>query len=160
MRRLWNAATSQPIGERITLKGTAYRAVFSMDGKIALVVSSDLQEGNSTAVVIDAARGETLGQPIESKERISDAQIAPDGGDVVVLVAAGTARLFDTKSARAMGELVSDKVRVESTRFAPDGKTFLTIDQDETTQFWDRESPTHRRSNSSAIAGYRHCIST
>ncbi len=131
--RLWDAATSRPLGQPMEHSEEVKSVAFSPDGKTILTGSLD-----KTARLWDAASGRPLGQPLEHSAAVSSAAFSPDGKTIVTGCLDKTARLWDAATGRPLGRPLEHPGMVYSVAFSPDGKTFLTGSYyDEPARLWD-----------------------
>jgi WD40 repeat protein len=87
--QVWDAATGQPLGIRLTHQGSVSSAAFSPDGTRVVTASAD-----KTAQVWDAATGQPLGIRLTHQGWVSSAAFSPDGTHVVTASADKTAQVW------------------------------------------------------------------
>jgi WD40 repeat protein/tetratricopeptide (TPR) repeat protein len=130
--RFWDADTGRPIGPPLTHDGHIFPPVFSPDGRIILIPSSD-----GTARFWDSATGQPIGQPLVRPGIFRCAAFSPDGKIILTGSRDGTAQLWDAATSKPLGLPMRHGSEVRSVVFSRDGKTVLTACQDKEARRWD-----------------------
>ena len=130
--RLWDAATSKPIGQPMRHKRLVTAAYFSPDGQRVVTASKD-----GTARIWDAATSKPIGQPMEHEGWVYSAQFSPDGQRIVTASRDRTARIWDAATGEQIGQPMEHESWVYSARFSPNGQQILTASEGNTARLWD-----------------------
>ena len=127
--RIWDAATGQPIGERLPHKSAV--AAFTPDGRTILT-------GGRDGIVRqwDAVTGRPVGLPVSNGREVTSLAFGPDGRTILVGTEQG-AFLWDLANCRQSGPRLYHRLGVTSAVFSADGRTVLTGSTDETARLWD-----------------------
>jgi WD40 repeat protein len=136
--RLWDAESSQQIGEPLTGHANAVlSAAFSPDGKRIVTASAD-----RTARLWDVGSGQQIGEPLMGHtDAVQSAAFSPDGKRIVTASWDRTARVWDAENGKQIGEpLMGHTGYVTSASFSPDGRRIVTASRDRTARLWDAES--------------------
>lgn len=135
--RLWNATTSQAIGQPL-VGHTNYVSslVFSGDGKILASGSFD-----GTVILWNVENHERIGEPVTAHNNgVSRLAFAPFG-NILASCGRGEVRLWDITTNQPVGQpLQGHKGWVRSIAFSDDGKILASGGQDGTIILWDVES--------------------
>jgi|GEM_PF-160674 len=111
--------------------GGAYAKQLSPDGLRVLFT------GRDHAHVRDAKTGEPLGPPLRHYAHVADAQISPDGFQIVTASADKSARVWGSVTGQPLTEPIRHEAAVTSARFSPDGDRIVTVSADRTARVWD-----------------------
>jgi WD40 repeat protein len=130
--RLWNAATSEQIGETMKQQSSDTLA-FRPDGKALVVGGGTVMSGQ--AQMWDALTRKPLGEPMRHDGAIWTAAFSPDGGTVLTASSDGTAKLWDGNG--RLLRTLPHHAGVSAAVFSKDGKAVLTASQDRTARLWD-----------------------
>jgi hypothetical protein len=122
--RIWDVATSRPVGASIPRKDEIWAFAFRRDGRRLLTAGSDRQ-----AQIWDAETGEPAAAPMLHESAVWQAQFSPDGTRVLTSTSRGMARLWDASTGHPLTEPFPDHpvsvhiIMSPSTtaRFSPDG---------------------------------------
>jgi WD40 repeat protein len=133
--RLWDVATSQPIGQPLT-GHTDYVAsvAFSPDGKTLASGSWD-----KTIRLWDVATGKSISQPLTGHtDDVGSVAFSPDGKTLASGSWDKTIRLWDVATGQPIGQpLTGHTEAVLSVAFSPDSKTLASGSWDHTIRLWD-----------------------
>jgi eukaryotic-like serine/threonine-protein kinase len=130
--RLWDAATTKPLGKPLPHQDQVRAVAFSPGGKTVLTGSDD-----GTARLWDASTGKPLGPPLVHQGWVRAVAFSPGGKTVLTGSDDGTARLWDASTGQPLGEPLSQRGKVLAVAFSVDGKTFVTAVKDGGVQLWD-----------------------
>ena len=102
MARLWDAATSEPIGEPMIHKARAYTAEFNSDGTRVVTASTD-----TTARVWDGITGAPITPPLQHQREVKSAKFSPDGSTVLTASEDTSAQLLGRRDGAGAGRSVT-----------------------------------------------------
>jgi WD40 repeat protein/predicted Ser/Thr protein kinase/tetratricopeptide (TPR) repeat protein len=130
--RMWDAATGQPIGERLPHQSEV--AAFSLDGQT--VLTGGIMDG--TVRQWDAVTGRPIGLPLVNRSLTEVTALAfnPDGHTILIGTEHG-AFMWDLADCQQLGPQFYHRQGVVSAAFSPDGRTVLTGSRDLTARLWD-----------------------
>jgi WD40 repeat protein/serine/threonine protein kinase/tetratricopeptide (TPR) repeat protein len=130
--QVWDAATGQPVTNRMKHQGIVYWATFSPDGRRAVTASQD-----GTARAWDAATGQATTEPLRHAGSVSRGAFSPDGRRVITASEDGTARVWDAATGRPVTEPLKHGGPVGLAAFSADGLHILTDARDGIASLWD-----------------------
>jgi WD40 repeat protein/serine/threonine protein kinase/tetratricopeptide (TPR) repeat protein len=119
--RLWDVATSLPIGHPMRHDGQVVSVAFSPGGKAVVTGSLD-----NTARLWDAGTGSPIKPPLHHPAHVLAVTFSPDGKTILTGCKDGRARLWDVATGQLIGRPLLHPTDVKSVAFSPDGKTILT----------------------------------
>ena len=136
--RLWNTATSRPIGE--PLKGhvrSVLSAAFSPDGKVIVTAGK-----RPDRAAVDATTGQPIGNWLSGyDDTIESVAFSPDGKRIVTASYDGTARLWEPATRQQIGKpLRGHQDIVFRAAFSPDGQRIVTASRDGTARVLGRRT--------------------
>lgn len=143
LARVWDAKTGQlqlTLRSACTIEDSGYSpdacglrdVAFSPDGTQLATAGND-----RTAVIWDAATGQSLVRIAGHDGVVTSVTFSPDGTQVATSGSDRTARLWDSASGAEMRRLDGHTGRVNSVDFSPDGKRIVTSSADQTARVWD-----------------------
>ncbi len=130
--RLWDAATSLPIGKPLAHTDETGIVTFSPDRKTILTVAED-----GTVRLWNATTGLPIGTPMVHPSAVRSVVFSPDGKTILTGSVDKMARLWDVATCRPLGLPLRHPDMVLSVAFSPDSKTILTGSEDRTARLWD-----------------------
>ena len=148
MARLWDVATSQPIGTPLLHPGSVSSIAFSPDGGTLLTGCTEGQ----MAQLWEAATGKPIGPPLLHSGPVYSVAFSPDGKTILIggtysenlfleaTLTGGfsrTVRLWEVATGKPIDLPLLHPGPVMSVAFSPNGKTFLTGGTDHTARQWD-----------------------
>jgi WD40 repeat protein/serine/threonine protein kinase/tetratricopeptide (TPR) repeat protein len=134
--RLWDPATSRPVGQPITELAEINNAEFSPESQALLVTMTD-----GTLRLRDLATGKHIGSLMPSPVRAIGAAFSRDGKFIVAGYADGSARLWDRATQKPLGPPMVQGRPIMNVTFMPDGLAYLTTADDGTTRHWRVPAP-------------------
>ncbi|WP_406695406.1 serine/threonine-protein kinase [Singulisphaera sp. Ch08] len=130
--RLWDAASSRPIGDPVRHLGVVNAVAFSPDGKTVLTGS-----GDGIAQFWDAATLRPLGVRLRHADAILAVAYSPDGRTVLTASKDRTARLWNATTGRPIGKPLEAFLPITAVAFHPEGKVVATASRDFQAQLWN-----------------------
>ncbi len=126
--RMWDVATSAPVGEPMRLEEHVGSALFSPDGRRVVTVSgiSTVLEQRSAVRFWDAATGQPLGKLPTQKIQFTSASFSADGARIVTADLNGTVQVYDPDTYQPLGAPLSHDTQVTCANFSPDGSRIVT----------------------------------
>jgi eukaryotic-like serine/threonine-protein kinase len=139
--RLWQAAAGANY-RVLPHPSFVGRVAFSPDGRTLLTGSGDFLTRKGEARLWDAARGESIGEPLPHSGWVTAVAFSPSGtrfltGSGHVFRGGGEARLWDTATRKPLGPVIPYERAVLSVAFSPDGTKFLTGCRDKSARLYD-----------------------
>jgi WD40 repeat protein/tRNA A-37 threonylcarbamoyl transferase component Bud32 len=136
--RLWETATSRPIGEPMRHQGEVRALAFSPDGARLITGSQD-----ESAHVWDARTARPLGKLLHHPGAVEAVAFSPDGAYLATAVGeslfqkeqANCALLWEATTQRLVAMLRHEGL-VLAVAFSPDGQTVATAGKDKTARLW------------------------
>ena len=126
--RLWDVATSTPIGPPMVHQGYVYSVAYSPDGRTVLTGSED-----HTARLWDAAAATPIGQPLLHDDKVSSVAYTPDG-KAIITEAGRMIRLWDVATTQPIGRSIA---KADPVSYSPDGKTIVVWGPEKALRLWD-----------------------
>jgi WD40 repeat protein/tRNA A-37 threonylcarbamoyl transferase component Bud32 len=143
--RIWDVATSQPIGPPLIHEVSLRYLEFSPDGRKLLTVGSDLKSQTGEARVWDVLTGQSVGPPIKHREPFRQGTFSPDGQQVLLTstdaqAEKGKAQVWDLATGQPIGSPLAHAGFLTVATFSPDGRWVLTASRDNTARVWDAQT--------------------
>jgi WD40 repeat protein len=138
---IWDAESSKLVkqvtfpAEDPYLKEDVHFAAFSPDGRSLAVAL-----GDSGALLVDAATGKPIGEPMSHAGYVWSAAFSPDGKRLATASSDKTAQQWDAATGQPIGEPMTHKAQVYSAAYAPDGTRILTASAEYSARLWDAAS--------------------
>lgn len=134
--KLWDAKTTESLGETIRHGDRILQAEFSIDGQRVVTASLD-----HTARVWDAASGRPISGPLQHRNFVLNARLSMDGKRVITVSRFDTnALLWDSETGKTLGEPLHHENYINYAAFSPDGRLVVTASEDNTTRLWDGQT--------------------
>ncbi len=130
--RLWDIATSQPLGCYVGHTNWIWDLVFSPDSKLLASCSAD-----RTVRLWDVATGETLHIFEGHTQEVVAVQFSPNGRELASSSGDRTIKIWEVETRSLLGTLSGHVDRVLSIGYSPDGKLLASGSADETIKLWD-----------------------
>lgn len=134
---VWNAATSEPVGEPIRGKGEVSAARFSPDSRRLLVAFTDVTIEPLAAQLYELPSLRPAGPPLAHGDGVADAVFSPDG----ILAATGgednVARLWRVADGQPAAADLRHAGIVDRVEFQPGRRVLATGANDGALRFWD-----------------------
>jgi WD40 repeat protein len=137
--RLWDAATTQPIGKPMRHEHVVRGAVFNADESHILTWTEDgsglnTMGDNGMARLWDAATAQPIGEPMRHERDVLGAVFNADESCILTWSGDGTARLWDAATTQPIGEPMRP---VNGVLFNANENRILTWSFDGTVRLWD-----------------------
>ena len=133
--RVWDAATSQAIGEPLKHEGVVTGASFGAGGTLIATTGRD-----NAVRVWDAATGRKVGMPILHTEGVLCVSFSTDAKFVVTGGHNKTAQVWNIETGQPAGKPMPHADKVVSAEFSPDGSRIVTVTRDNTVRIWETAS--------------------
>jgi WD40 repeat protein/serine/threonine protein kinase len=131
--RLWDVATSKPVGVSLNHKSSVTAVAFGYDGKTILTGSED-----HTVWRWNIAEKKSINLPVLSLDYGTAMTFSPDGKAVLTRnLLNGTFQLWDVTTAKSVASSMQYQKAVNAAAFSPDNKLILTGSLDKLAKLWD-----------------------
>lgn len=130
--QLWDLATWQPVGARITHGNEILGAVFSPDDQRFVTYGKDNQ-----AVIRSADTGEPVGAPMVHDTIPQSAQYSADGRRILTTAVSAVALQWDAGTGQPLAPAIEAPVRINAAQFSPDGRSAFVAADNKTVALYD-----------------------
>ncbi len=130
--QVWDAATGNPVGERMKHGDGVLYAAFSPDGRRVATVGEDFK-----ANIWDYLTGKRIVQTLKHEEKALSANFSPDGRWIVTTSFDNTARIWSAETGDALTPPLGRLTRVIQARFLKNGFQIFAADRRGKAWMWE-----------------------